>query len=191
MLKKNISLLMLLSIFSISHAQFLDDDIAAIERIQNQQYLEKQKAQKAAAARQAKINADRAAKQAKIDAERAAKQAKIDAKNDAREIKMDKRDDENYELEMEIKRLELMAYKRKLEQQAKSSDLDLLVEEAQAERQAALEKARLKQADAFIEEELSARKTARDVLQSEADATRNVSEGVKSNLSKKGFFEKE
>ncbi|ELV07588.1 Hypothetical protein F387_01392 [Wohlfahrtiimonas chitiniclastica SH04] len=191
MLKTKVVILTMVSMFSMSHAQFLDDDIAAIERIQNQKYREQQQAQKAAAARQAKINAERAAKQAKIDAERAARQAKIDAENEARKIKMDHRDDENYELEMEIKRMELMARKKELEQKARNYDLDFQVESAQAERQAAIEKARLKQADAFIEEELAAQRTRRDVLQSEADATRNVSEGVKSNLSKKGFFEKE
>ncbi|MBS7824808.1 DUF5384 family protein [Wohlfahrtiimonas chitiniclastica] len=191
MLKTKVVILTIVSMFSMSHAQFLDDDIAAIERIQNQKYREQQQAQKAAAARQAKINAERAAKQAKIDAERAARQAKIDAENEARKIKMDHRDDENYELEMEIKRMELMARKKELEQKARNYDLDFQVESAQAERQAAIEKARLKQADAFIEEELAAQRTRRDVLQSEADATRNVSEGVKSNLSKKGFFEKE
>lgn len=191
MLKTKVVILTMVSMFSMSHAQFLDDDIAAIERIQNKKYREQQQAQKVAAARQAKINAERAAKQAKIDAERAARQAKIDAENEARKIKMDHRDDENYELEMEIKRMELMARKKELEQKARNYDLDFQVESAQAERQAAIEKARLKQADAFIEEELAAQRTRRDVLQSEADATRNVSEGVKSNLSKKGFFEKE
>lgn len=179
MLKKNVIILIIFSIFSISHAQF-DDDIATIERIQNQQYREQQQAQKAAAARQAKINAERAAKQAKIDAELAAKK-----------IKMENRDDENYDLEMEIKRMELMARKKELEQRAKSSDINLLVEEAQAERLAATEKARLKQVDAFVEEELSVKKAQRDVLQSEADANRNVSEGIKNNFSKKDFLEKE
>jgi len=177
MFKKIIIVLTVLFIFQISNAQFLDDDLAAIERIQNQKHLDKQKAQKAAAARQAKINADRAAKQAKID-----------AINDAKRIKMDSRDDENYELEMEIKRMELMARKKELEQKARRSDINISIEEAEAERIAAIEKARLNNAEEYIKEEIEAKRTARDVLQSEADVNRNVSEGVKNNLSKKKSF---
>lgn len=191
MLKKNVTILLILSIFSISNAQFLDDDLAAIERIQNQQYNQQQQAQKAAAARQAKINAERAANQAKIQAERVARQAIVDAENAVIRRKMENRDDENYDLEMEIKRMELIARKKELEQRAKSSDIDLFVAEAQAERLAAIEQARSKQADAFIEEELSTRKAERDILQSEADATRNVSEGVKNKLSTRGLFDKQ
>lgn len=182
-MKKNALILIMLSLFPISNAQFFDADLDAIERVQNQQYNEQQRAKKATAARQAKINADRAAKQAKIDADRAAKQEKIDAREERNYIKLDNRDDEIYELEMEIKRMELMARKKQLDRDAKRDDIELMREEAKADREVALERSRSKRIDEFTDAELENERTK---LKNSKDS--DVFESIDKDDGKKSFF---
>lgn len=162
----------MLSLFPISNAQFSDADLDAIERVQNQQYNEQQRAKKAAVARQAKINADRAAKQGKID-----------AREESNYIKLENRDDEIYELEMEIKRMELMARKKQLDRDAKRDDIELMREEAKADREVALERSRSKRIDEFTDAELE---NERKKLKVSKDS--DVSESIDKDDGKKSFF---
>lgn len=158
MMKKNVIILMTLSLFSISNAQFSDADLNAIERIQNQEYNKQQQAKKAAAARQAKINADRAAKQAKIE-----------AREENKYIKLESRDDELYELEMEIKRMELMARKKQLDRDARKYDIELMREEAKADREVALERSRSKKIDEYTDAEILNEKNRAEISKSSED----------------------
>lgn len=132
--------------------------------------IQKEKAQRLAkeeAQRQAQLAAQRAHEQkmAKIAAAQRAKQA---AARQARENERlaDKARDQNYEdelraLALEEKRMELAHKKAMLEAQSKA-------------------------ADKYIEQDLNTRKAATDVIQSQADANRNVTEGIRDNLQKNG-----
>lgn len=139
-----------------------------------QNRLDQQKAERLAkeeAQRQAQLAAQRAHEQkiAKIAAAQRAKQAAAQAA--ARQAKenerlADKARDQNYEdelraLALEEKRMELAHKKAMLEAQSKA-------------------------ADKYVEQDLNVRKAAADVIQSQADANRNVTEGIRDNLQKNG-----
>ena len=139
-----------------------------------QNRLDQQKAERLAkeeAQRQAQLAAQRAHEQkmAKIAAAQRAKQAAAQAA--ARQAKenerlADKARDQNYEdelraLALEEKRMELAHKKAMLEAQSKA-------------------------ADKYVEQDLNTRKAATDVIQSQADANRNVTEGIRDNLQKNG-----
>lgn len=139
-----------------------------------QNRLDQQKAERLAkeeARRQAELAAQRAHEQkmAKIAAAQRAKQAAAQAA--ARQAKenerlADKARDQGYEdelraLALEEKRMELAHKKAMLEAQSRA-------------------------ADKYIEQDLNAHKAATDVIQSHADANRNVSEGIRDNLQKNG-----
>ena len=139
-----------------------------------QNRLDQQKAERLAkeeAQRQAQLAAQRAHEQkmAKIAAAQRAKQAAAQAA--ARQAKenerlADKARDQSYEdelraLALEEKRMELAHKKAMLEAQSKA-------------------------ADKYIEQDLNTRKAATDVIQSQADANRNVTEGIRDNLQKNG-----
>lgn len=123
------------------------------------------------AERQAELAAQRAHEQkmAKIAAAQRAKHAAAQAA--ARQAKenerlADKARDQNYEdelraLALEEKRMELAHKKAMLEAQSKA-------------------------ADKYVEQDLNVRKAATDVIQSQADANRNVTEGIRDNLQKNG-----
>lgn len=123
------------------------------------------------AERQAELAAQRAHEQkmAKIAAAQRAKQAAAQAA--ARQAKenerlADKAREQSYEdelraLALEEKRMELAHKKAMLEAQSKA-------------------------ADKYVEQDLNVRKAATDVIQSQADANRNVTEGIRDNLQKNG-----
>lgn len=123
------------------------------------------------AERQAELAAQRAHEQkmAKIAAAQRAKQAAAQAA--ARQAKenerlADKAREQSYEdelraLALEEKRMELTHKKAMLEAQSKA-------------------------ADKYVEQDLNVRKAATDVIQSQADANRNVTEGIRDNLQKNG-----
>ena len=118
--------------------------------------------QKEKAQRQAELAAQRAHEQkmAKTAAQAAARQAKEN------ERLADKARDQSYEdelraLALEEKRMELAHKKAMLEAQSKA-------------------------ADKYVEQDLNVRKAATDVIQSQADANRNVTEGIRDNLQKNG-----
>lgn len=136
--------------------------------------IQKEKAQRLAkeeAQRQAELAAQRAHEQkmAKIAAAQRAKQAAAQAA--ARQAKenerlADKARDQSYEdelraLALEEKRMELAHKKAMLEAQSKA-------------------------ADKYVEQDLNTRRAATDVIQSQADANRNVTEGIRDNLQKNG-----
>lgn len=136
--------------------------------------IKQEKAQRLAkeeAQRQAQLAAQRAHEQkmAKIAAAQRAKQAAAQAA--ARQAKenerlADKARDQGYEdelraLALEEKRMELAHKKAMLEAQSKA-------------------------ADKYVEQDLNVRKAATDVIQSQADANRNVTEGIRDNLQKNG-----
>lgn len=73
----------------------------------------------------------------------------------------------------------------KLREQAREDKLrDLQVEEASLDLEA--KRARAKRANEFVDQELKEKAANTDVVQSEADATRNISAGVADNLKSTG-----
>lgn len=124
--------------------------------------------------RQAQLAAQRAHEQkmAKIAAAQRAKQAAAQAA--ARQAKenerlADKARDQGYEdelraLAIEEKRMELAHKKAMLEAQSKA-------------------------ADKYVEQDLNVRKAATDVIQSQADANRNITKGIQNNLESQGKAE--
>ena len=145
--------------------------------IDAQAQLDKQKAERLAkeeAQRQAQLAAQRAHEQklAQIAAQQKAKAAAAAAK--VRQAKEDERladkaRDQGYEdelraLALEEKRMELAHKKAMLEAQSKA-------------------------ADKYVEQDLNVRKAATDVIQSQADANRNITKGIQNNLESQGKAE--
>jgi len=133
--------------------QILSAEQARQADIARQQYEAQQQAEKRAAQQRAQ--------QQKIQAEQLAiqKQREAAAEEAARERKYEQQKDKDRE----------QAYQDKLRQQeieAREADL-------------AMKKAKAKRADDFAEQALNREKAQTDVIQSEADATRNISEGSK------------
>lgn len=125
-----------------------------------QQYEAQQQAEKRAAQQRAQ--------QQKAQAEQRAQQQEREAKAEqaVRERKYEQQKDKERE----------QAYQDKLRQQeleAREADL-------------AMKKAKAKRADDFAQQELNREKAKTDVIQSEADATRNLSEGGKNLLTGQG-----
>lgn len=125
-----------------------------------QQYEAQQQAEKRAAQQRAQ--------QQKAQAEQRALQQEREARAEqaARERQYEQQKDKERE----------QAYQDKLRQQVlEARDAEL-----------AMKKAKAKRADDFAEQELNREKAKTDVIQSEADATRNISEGGKNLLTGQG-----
>jgi hypothetical protein len=156
----------------------LMDQISAVNQAhQQQKETEKAEAEAArlAAEKEAARKAAEAARQRR--AAEALKRAELEARL------ADKQRDQDYE--DELRRLELE--ERKLKLSEKKTDMNL-GEEKERIRIAEM-KARSERVDEFIDQDLKSRAATADVIQSQADANRNISEGAKSYMTSAGKAE--
>jgi hypothetical protein len=169
---KKTGLYLFLSIFSCTaFASSLQDQLSAVAQAEQQGKNEEKKEHDDWVAerdreiqkeRQRRANAAAAAnkKAAAAAAERQARQDKLDA-----EATKDKKRDQNYE--DELRSLEIQKQKLAL----------------------AKEEARVKRENEYIDQELKHKAAQTDVVQSEADATRNISEGGRDLMKSTGKAE--
>ena len=156
-MKKNIALLLLSSfVINVSWAD-LSADISAVAAAESSgQQAEERAAAKIRAAAQARARAKEIAQAKEHEKQEAIRQREYD------NYMADKKRDQSYE--DELRKLELE--ERKLELTRK--------------------KARVSREDDFIDQELKREAAKTDVIQSDADAARNLSGGAKSLLEKEG-----
>jgi Na+-translocating ferredoxin:NAD+ oxidoreductase RnfC subunit len=158
----------LMAIPAVSLAQSLQDQIAAVNRAQNENKLAEKAAMEAAQSRveqehQARLQHEE--KMARIKAasdEQKRKQAQAVAATKELERLDDKKRDQSYE--DQLRQLELEEKKLALEAR----------------------KAKVKRVDEYIDRELGRQDAETDVVQSEADATRSVSKGTEELLRSEG-----
>lgn len=155
-------LCILLPSYSAYADSSLSDQINAVHAAEMQQQRERDAEEAARRAEQERYMAEERARQAKVE------RARLAAANArAAELKADKQRDQSYEDKL-----------RDAEIQQRM--INLQKEQKRANRE-----------DDFIDQELHMKKAQADVVQSNADANRNVSEGAKSLLSDTGKAEVE
>lgn len=175
--KFSVALVTLFSLFWVNSSfANLEQELAAVAAAEAQGQHEEALAAKKARQKAAAIAAERRRK----EEAKAAELARL-KERDYQERLQDKRRDQSYD--DELRKLELERIRLQLEKERKLA-LELEVEE----RKIALEreKARLKREDDFIDQELKREAAKTDVIQSEADATRSISRGAESLMSKEG-----
>lgn len=176
-MKKSIPIVVALALMAPAqlHAASLADQIEAVNQAKKQEEANNQAAEdasRAAAAAQQAAQQEQTRRadeqrrsiqitaQRKVDAEKAAGAAAVQAK--AQDAAADKKRDQDY--------------------QDKLRDMDLQRKQLEFER----EKARVARENDFIDQDLKAQAASTDVVQSNADANRNVSQGLKDLMSKTG-----
>jgi len=173
-MKKNV-LTAAISLFvlaaSPANAQSMQDQLKALESAENdikaKQEARRQEYQRQQEAQAAQERAKRAEEQARME-----KQREEDARN--RRIASEK-------AEAIAKQQREAAAKERDKKEAYNDELKrMALEEKQLELQ--VKKAKVKRADDYIDQELNREKAKTDVIQSDADANRNVSTGAKNMM---------
>ena len=172
---KKIVLIAAISLFvlaaSPANAQSMQDQLKALESAENdikaKQEARRQEYQRQQEAQAAQERAKRAEEQARME-----KQREEDARN--RRIASEK-------AEAIAKQQREAAAKERDKKEAYNDELKrMALEEKQLELQ--VKKAKVKRADDYIDQELNREKAKTDVIQSDADANRNVSTGAKNMM---------
>ena len=156
---------------SPANAQSMQDQLKALESAENdikaKQEARRQEYQRQQEAQAAQERAKRAEEQARME-----KQREEDARN--RRIASEK-------AEAIAKQQREAAAKERDKKEAYNDELKrMALEEKQLELQ--VKKAKVKRADDYIDQELNREKAKTDVIQSDADANRNVSTGAKNMM---------